>query len=537
MSNDPRQDEELTTSKRASILNLSYYDTSDSAPKEIYKDLLSPPQIRSLKVVPLSYDQSHIHFGILNTTPSNTLSLLKDRFQDQIVTFSLISEAGYKEYLDIYDPPPKIEYKDITLETSRNKDLISEISSILEQVNAKDMLAYLVNEAHKLNASDIHIESKKEFVLIRFRIDGILHPIAKISYDKYRVLVGAIASAGNISTNAKEAQQGHISQKVKMDDGSLVDVNVRIETIRTINGIDVVMRLFNMERSMYNLDYLGLSSSERETVDAIIKKPSGLVMIVGPTGSGKTTTLYSMISALSSDQRKIITIEDPVEYQFDDITQISVEAGVDLSKPINFSDHIKSILRLDPDIIMVGEIRDGQTARVALQAALTGHLVLTTFHADSASSAVSRLIDIIGENPLFVSSIRLIMAQRLIRRLDDDTKIEYRPSQYELDKISDIINTFPPNIDRPDINQVKFYKSNPTDQNPFGYKGQIAIREQFKITDSIISLIANAPNHVPNALEIEKTAINAGMQTLLQDGISKVLQGITTLEEVFRVAG
>ena len=537
MSNDARLDEERSTSRRSQILNLSYYDTSDSAPKETYKGLISVDEMRNLKIVPIRHDQNHILFGILNTTPPNTLSLLKDRFQDQLISFALISESGFREYIDIYDPPPKVEYKDISLKTSENVDLVSEVSNILEQINAADMLAYLVNEAHKLNASDIHIESKKEFVLIRFRIDGILHSIAKVSYDKYRVLLGAIASAGNISTNAKEAQQGHISQKVKMADGSLIDVNVRIETIKTINNVDVVMRLFNMDREMYSLDNLGLSQTERETVDQIIKKPSGLVMIVGPTGSGKTTTLYSMINALSTDQRKIITIEDPVEYQFDDITQISVEAGVDLSKPINFSDQIKSILRLDPDIIMVGEVRDGETARIALQAALTGHLVLTTFHADSAAGAVSRLIDIIGENPLFVSSIRLIMAQRLVRKLDDSSKVEYSPSEAEMNKISEVINSLPSTVLKPDLSQVKFYKANPTEDNPFGYKGQIAIREQFKVSDQIISLINNYKNYIPNAIEIEKAAIQSGMQTMLQDGILKVIQGITTLEEVFRVVG
>src|ERR1700761_3938544 len=198
--------------------------------------------------------------------------------------------------------------------------------------------------------------------------------------------------------------------------------------------MDVVMRLFNMDATKYNLDRLGLSKDERAVLDDIIEKPSGLVMIVGPTGSGKTTTLYSILNSLNTDERKIITIEDPVEYQFPGITQISVhtqEGGNDDS----FADKLRATLRLDPDIVMVGEIRDNDTAKTALQASLTGHLVLSTYHAGSAAEALVRLMDIIGQNPLFVTAIRLVMAQRLIRRLDDRSKNPYQATPEELAKI------------------------------------------------------------------------------------------------------
>lgn len=536
MSQNARLDEESTTSVRARILNLDYYDTSVSTPKELHKELLSVQEIKNLKAIPIHLDQSHLFFGILTNTPPSTLTTLKSRYQDLMVTFAIISESGFREYLNIYDPPPKIEYQEIKIDTKSSQDLVQNVSDILQKVNANDMLAYLVNQAHNLNSSDIHIESKKDFVLIRFRIDGVLHPIAKLSYDKFRILVSAIASAGNISTNAKEPQQGHISQKVKMADGNEVDVNVRIETIQTVNNIDIVMRLFNMDRSMYNLDRLGLSEQERSVVDDIIKKPTGLVMIVGPTGSGKTTTLYSMINALSNEQRKIITIEDPVEYQFDDITQISVEAGINPEKQLDFSEYIKAILRLDPDIIMVGEIRDGPTAKIALQAALTGHLVLTTFHADNSSGAISRLYDIIGQNPLFISSIRLIMAQRLVRKLDDQTKEAYHPEEAELNKIRQIIDTLPANVLKPNLNDLTLYKAKPTPENPFGYKDQVAIREQFTLSNRILNLLSKTTS-TPSAQEIEKAAIEDGMRTMIQDGILKVISGITSMEEVFRVTG
>jgi type II secretory ATPase GspE/PulE/Tfp pilus assembly ATPase PilB-like protein len=308
-----------------------------------------------------------------------------------------------------------------------------------------------------------------------------------------------------------------------------------LETVPTINGIDVVMRLFNMEATMYTLDKLGLSEDERKIVDDIIAKPSGLVMIVGPTGSGKTTTLYSMLNTLTSDERKIITIEDPVEYQFPGITQISVhstEGGNDDS----FADKLRAVLRLDPDIVMVGEIRDMDTARTALQGSLTGHLVLSTFHASSAAAALTRLMDVIGQNPLFVSAIRLVMAQRLVRHLDDNTKEEYEPDEAQIAKIREVVDTLPDNIEKPNLDGLKLYRPGKSVENPYGYKGQLAIREQFMMSGEIRTLLEQNV-HVLSAQEIEAAAIKSGMRTMLQDGILKVIAGETTLEEVYRVVG
>ena len=286
---------------------------------------------------------------------------------------------------------------------------------------------------------------------------------------------------------------------------------------------------------MYNLDRLGLDVNQRAVVDDIISKPSGMVMVVGPTGSGKTTTLYSILNSLANDERKIITIEDPVEYQFEGITQISVhttEAGIDNS----FAEKLRATLRLDPDIVMVGEIRDNDTARTALQASLTGHLVLCTFHASSASAALTRLADIIGQNPLFVSAIRLVMAQRLIRQLDDTTKQPYQPSPAEFQFIQSVVDSLPPDIERPNLEGLTLYKPGASEENPYGFKGQIAIREQFRMTGSIRSLL-ESHDHVLSAQEIEAAAVQSGMMTMLQNGILHVIAGRTTLDEISRVVG
>jgi type II secretory ATPase GspE/PulE/Tfp pilus assembly ATPase PilB-like protein len=535
MSQDARRDEELATERRAQILGVEYVNTSLMTSKPLYKDIMSVADLQRLRVIPIQADRSNIMFGVTTTTSQQTMNQLIHYFTDQRITFRLISDAGYRDFMLLYNPPPKIEYQDIEVNSARSETLIDQVSQTLTKVRADDMLAYLVSQAHRLNASDIHIETQEQNIRIRFRIDGILHPIAYLQHENYRVLISAIASAGNVSTSSNEAQQGHISQKATMADGTPVDVNVRLETVPTINGMDVVMRLFNMDASKYNLDRLDLSPEQRAVVDDIVAKPSGLVMIVGPTGSGKTTTLYSILNSLNNDERKIITIEDPVEYQFSGITQISVhsnEGGNDNS----FADKLRATLRLDPDILMVGEIRDNDTAKTALQASLTGHLVLSTYHAGTASEALTRLMDIIGQNPLFVSAIRLVMAQRLIRRLDDDTKQSYQPTQAELQKIKQVVDTLPQDIARPDLNTLQLYKPGSSADNPYGYKGQIAIREQFRMTGEIRQLLEQH-TAVLAAQDIEAAAMRSGMRTMLQDGILKVCAGETTLEEIYRVVG
>lgn len=534
MSQDARTDEELSTQRRARILGMSYVDTSAQAEKPLFKDIFSNDELTKLRVVPLQADQSNILFGVTTTTSQATMSQISQHFSDQRTSFAIISDAGFREYLQLYDPPKKVVYQDIALNTAGTADLVKQVSITLDQVRADDMLAYLVQQAHRLVASDIHIETGKDDVRIRFRIDGVLHPIATMSKEKYRLLISAIASAGNISTSADEAQQGHIAQHVHMADGDDVDVNVRLETVPTINSMDVVMRLFNMDQSMYTLDKLGLSPAERKIVDDIIQKPSGLVMVVGPTGSGKTTTLYSMLNSLNSDSRKIITVEDPVEYQFAGITQISVTSRS--SQDIDFAEKLRAVLRLDPDIVMVGEIRDNDTAKTALQASLTGHLVLSTFHASSAAAALTRLMDVIGQNPLFVSAIRLVMAQRLVRRLDDTTKQVYQPDELTLKKISEVVAGLPPGIEHPNLENLQLYKPGASADNPYGYRGQLAIREQFLMTGDIRTLLERT-DKVISTQEIEAAAIKSGMRTMLQDGILKVIAGETTLDEIYRVIG
>ncbi len=523
----------MVTARRAGVLGMDYVDTS-KIQKQLFKNILTVAELKSLRVIPLVADEHNIHFGITTTTSQQTINNLRSRFTDQRVSFSIISETGFSDYIKLYDPPKKVEYEDIDFTASSDKDkMIEQVSQTLEKVRPDDMLAYLVQQAYELKASDIHLENQKENIRVRYRVDGVLHPVAYISHDKYRHLSASVASAANVSTQETEPQTGHISRAFKLATGEEVTVNLRIETVPTVYGMDVVMRLFNMSLELLKLDNLGLSGQESAVVNEVIKHPTGMVLIVGPTGSGKTTTLYSLINTLNTPERKIITLEDPVEYNMPGIVQVPVSGQMEGH---DFAEHLRALLRLDPDVVMVGEIRDQDTARTALQGALTGHLVLSTFHASSAAAALTRMLDMVGINPLFASAMHLVMAQRLVRRLDDTTKQAYQPDEGLKTQLQAVVDSLPPHIQKPDLTNLSLYKPGSSEANPFGFSGQLALREQLQMTHGVQQLLRKPPNEITTEL-LQAQAVQDGMRTMLHDGVLKAIAGLTTIEEVYRVVG
>ena len=531
MSQDARRDEEMATQRRARLLSFNYVDTSILKDRLLYKDILTTPELYRLRVIPLRADKGTVLFGITTTTSQQAITNLKQRFTDVRTDFALISDTGYREYMHLYDPPKQIVYQNITLADAGDQQLLQQISQTLEQVRSDDILAYLVKQAYTLKGSDIHLENQEDGIRIRFRLHGVLHPIARLKREKYHQLMSSIASAANVSTDAPDAQTGHINNHYKMATGEEVTVNLRVETVPTAYGQDVVMRLFNLKLELLNLDNLGLSERERAVVDDVIQHPSGMVLVVGPTGSGKTTTMYSLINTLNSDERKIITLEDPVEYFMRGVVQIPVRTGTNSA---GFAEKLRAVLRLDPDIVMLGEIRDQDTARTALQAALTGHLVLSTFHAASAAAALTRMLDFVGINPLFASAMRLVMAQRLVRKLDDSTKQPYQPDEALKAQIQHVIDSMPQGVPRPDLQNLTLYKPGSSAENPFGFSDQLAIREQLQMTPGIQQLLRLPPNQVTTEM-LHQKAQEDGMITMLQDGVLKACSGVTTLEEIYRV--
>lgn len=531
MSQNARADEELATQRRARILGMSYVDTSKIVNKQLYSSILAPEDMITQRIIPLQADESNILFGVTTTTGQSSMNTVRQHFTNQRINFAIISEAGFNEYKRLYNPPKQVVYEDVSITADSSEEIVARVSASLEAVLADDLLAYLVKQAYQLKASDVHMETSKADVRIRLRVDGVLHPIARLSLEKYRQLMSSLAVAANISTNAPEPQSGHINRSYTLATGEDVTVNLRVETVPTLYGQDVVMRLFNIQLELLTLDKLQLTEAERQVVDDIIRRPTGMVLVVGPTGSGKTTTLYSLISTLNSDEKKIITLEDPIEYVLPGVVQIPVSGDHNAS---GFADKLRAVLRLDPDVLMVGEIRDQDTAKTALQAALTGHLVLSTFHASSAAAALTRMVDFIGPNPLFASAIRLIMAQRLIRRLDDETKQPYRPDDALKAQLQTVIDSLPEGVERPDISHLTLYKPGSSAAHPFGYTGQFPIREQLRMTGNVEQTLRLPPGQITSQM-LEQKAIADGMVTMLQDGVLKAIAGETTIEEVYRV--
>lgn len=529
-----RQNDEESTQRRAAILGLQYLDAREiENTLPLIKDVISIKEMHLNRIIPLMANEaaSAYRFGVTSTTPQSVLrSMEKEYAEDgRAVQFLLISQSAYNVFMNRYDPPKEIIYDDIKIAKKGDSETISSVSQTLNSVGTDMVFDYLVDQADRLGASDIHIENQRTYIRVRMRIDGALHPVANLEKDRYRVLMAALSSRANISTAATTPQSGHMNKEVSRD-GATHLLNLRIEAVPTMYGQDVVMRLFNFDTSQLNLDLLGIADKERREIDEVVSHPRGLLMMVGPTGSGKSTTLYSILNALNTDDRKIITLEDPVENTIPGITQIPI----DTTSGQQFADGLRSVLRLDPDVVMVGEIRDQETARTAIQASITGHLVLSSFHANSTSAAFSRIIDMIGQNPIFSSSVRLLIAQRLVRRLWDGSKQEYEPDEATRRWVKEVLKGIPDTIEHPNLDTFTLWRPVPTPEVPFGYKGRIPVMEQMVVTEEIQRFLRGDVTDV-HTEAIEAVARQQGMITLLQAGVLAALRGETTLEEVNRV--
>lgn len=386
------------------------------------------------------------------------------------------------------------------------KDLASE-APIIKLVNL------LITRAVENRASDIHIEPFEDELKVRYRIDGVLHDIESTPKKLQAAIVSRIKIMAKLNIAERRLpQDGRIRLKV-----SDHEIDLRVSSIPVLHGESVVMRILRKEGVVVNLDKLGFPPAALNIFNQLIKKPNGIILVTGPTGSGKTTTLYGALDKINSPDRKIITVEDPVEYQIKGINQIQVKPQIGL----NFAGALRHIVRQDPDIILIGEIRDLETAEIAIQSALTGHLVFSTLHTNDAPSAITRLLDMGVENFLLSSTVRGILAQRLLRVICPDCK-EKDLSAADKEELSVL------GISR----DIPLYTGKGCETCSYtGYYGRNGIFELLVIDDDIRKLIlSNADSN-----QIRETAKKKGMRTLLEDGAEKIKAGITTLSEVLRV--
>ena len=529
---------ERQTKLKADALGLSYVNlfAFPISPEAI--TLIPEEEAIAEKIICFYYDGENIRLA--TSRPENPqVKEIEEELNKTYFTKSvlyLISDTSLGHGLEVYKTIPKIkrvtggvEIKEEDLEKFKaDIESYQSLNEKINEVNITDVVTLLLATALKVGSSDIHIEAEEQGIVIRLRIDGVLQEAAVIDKIKWKKIISRMKILAAVKINIEDKPQDGRFSIFLTDDR----VDVRVSFLPTAFGESVVMRLLKSSSVGLSFDDLGLMPQAYEILKAEIEKPNGLVLTTGPTGSGKTTTLYAILNKLNQPGTKIITMEDPIEYQLKGINQSQVNP----KKGYTFASGLRSILRQDPDVVMVGETRDLETAEIAVQASLTGHLVLSTLHTNDAAGVIPRLIDM-GIKPYFlVPSINAVIGQRLIRKLCSHCREAHQLNEDEEFQLKKILGVISPKagLDIP-TTLPTIYKSGKGCEHcgGIGYKGRVGIYEVFTMDDKLKQLtIDNAPS-----FKILQQAIENGMVTMLQDGVLKVLKGMTSLDEVYRVIG
>jgi type IV pilus assembly protein PilB len=523
----------------AYVLGIPFVDLKG---KKIDFDTLSlipEPIARGHNIVPFKKTDTALEVAMLDVNDLSAIDFIKKKVNLKIQP-RLTDSDSLKEVLVQYQKSLKAEFGDlIQKETATLKTIAEDVGDPSSAADIKKMaedlpvvriVDTLIKHAAIQNASDIHIEPMDSQVLVRYRIDGLLHDAMVLPKQAGPSVSARIKVLSNLKLDEKRLpQDGRF--KVDMNNEK---VSFRVSILPTYYGEKIVMRLLRENISGFTLEYLNFHGEGLERIHHALKQTTGLILTTGPTGSGKTTTLYTMLDILNTPDVNISTIEDPIEYQVARINQTQVKPEIGFT----FAQGIRTLVRQDPDIIMVGEIRDNETAALAVNAALTGHLVLSTLHTNSAAGAIPRLLDMGVESFLLVSTLDIVIGQRLVRRLTD-TKEKYALTKAEISQLEKIVDLErvlaalkADNIVKPSDTwkDLSFYKAVPTGEDD-GFKTRVGIHEILKMSPSIKDLVMKNAT----AAEIEAQAKKEGMLTMLEDGIYKCVSGLTTIEEVLRV--
>jgi type IV pilus assembly protein PilB len=484
---------------------IPYADFSVATPKVEQVEKIPEDVAKKNRVVVFSEDKTKIVVATDNPADENLSAELKKVFPNKKIQLAYAASEGIDACFVLYQKP---------LETR--------FSKIIENQGrvAPELLEEIFDDALVYRASDIHFEPQKTVVVVRFRVDGVLHEAGKIPREYYENILNRIKVRSGLRIDEHfSAQDGSLQHE---KDGTFVDMRVSI--VPTIEGEKVVLRVLATYVQGFTLSDLGLTNAHEQMLEKLAQKPFGMILVVGPTGSGKTTTLYALIKLVNNPNVNITTIEDPVEYKVVGINQIQVNTLTGLT----FAKGLRSIVRQDPDIILVGEIRDNETAEIAVNAALTGHLLYSTFHANDAATAIPRLLDMGIEPFLLSSTLEAVIAQRLVRKICDRCRFSVvkKPSDFDTTALKSVARFFPEKT-------VTLYQGKGCDAcGNTGYKGRTAIFEFILISLDMQNVMLKSPS----TKDIWEQARKEGSRSFFEDGLDKVRSGVTTLEELLRVA-
>jgi type IV pilus assembly protein PilB len=532
-------DDELLTHAIAQVSGVPYVNLSNSIIDQDVLSLLPEDIAERFMAVPLAEVQNRLAVAMIDANNVQAVDYLANRIQRPIKVF-MASETGVRHVLDQYRTDlSSVDEAAVVSQEEASRASDSDIKTIVQDSPISRALSTILEYAVKSRASDVHIEPLEKALKIRCRVDGVLREIMQLPKSIEPALVSRIKILSNLKIDEHRIpQDGQFTVKV-----AAKEVDLRIAISPVVWGEQVVIRLLDKSGNSFDLEEMGYAGRALRAIRKGVRRPNGMVLTSGPTGSGKSTSLYALIKEIKDDTVNIVTLEDPVEYKMDGVNQIQVNAEVGLT----FANGLRSILRQDPDVVMVGEIRDSETASLGVQAALTGHLVFSTLHTNSAAGVLPRLLDMGVEPFLIASTVNTIIGQRLVRRVaaKRDT---YQSNPIETQNILATVGHLLPKT-KADVARVSedlgykdlplagqsaytLVKGKDTLQTPRGYSGRAGLYEVMDVTTEIQNLIIS---HATSS-EIQRKAVEQGMITMRQDGYLKALQGITTIEEVNRVA-
>ena len=520
----------------AQQLNLPYSDLISVPVDTDALSLLSEEEARSANIVVILKKGSKVVVAAVDPTNPATQKVISRLKEDREVNVILTNPRSLQNVLERYRDVKRAEVFEIGAIEIQEKELdrlegdiknISDIKERMKKMSATSLLEMTIAGALKTEASDIHLEPESGEVRLRYRLDGLLHDIASLDEPSYEKVLNRIKVLSKMKLNIHNVpQDGRFTIRLKT-----VSIEVRVSVLPSEFGEAIVMRLLDPRTIKKGLEELGMRDDLLNKVREVLKKPTGAILTTGPTGSGKTTMLYAFVSYLNSPETKIVTIEDPIEYHIEGISQTQV----DTHKGYTFANGLRAIVRQDPDIILVGEIRDAETADIALQAALTGHLVLSTIHTNDAAGTVPRLIDLDIRPQIIAPAINMAMAQRLVRKLCPNCKKMKKIEAEDLKKVKTLLEPLKERLDLPKLDPgLEIGTPGKCKEcNDAGYKGRIGVFEAFDMSREMEKLILSSPA----ISEVRDLAITEGMVTMLQDAYIKLISGMTSMEEIERVLG